>query len=213
MIRSGDTPTRIEACLSGTLNYVFSTYNGTTPFHQVVEEAKQLGYTEPDPMTDLSGTDVIRKALILARECGLDIEENHVESHSFLPPSWPDETHFQALWQECQKNNTRPRYVARIETGTAETTVATPKKGTPLAKSTTSKTNPAETVGTAKAEGAVQVGLEFVSENHPFYSLSGTDASVILYSRLYPNGIRVAGAGAGADQTASGLINDLFQCV
>ncbi len=213
MIRSGDTPTRIEACLSGTLNYVFSTYNGTTPFHQVVEEAKQLGYTEPDPMTDLSGTDVIRKALILARECGLDIEENHVESHSFLPPSWPDETHFQALWQECQKNNTRPRYVARIETGTAETAVATPKKGTPHAKSTTSKTAPAETVGTAKAEGAVQVGLEFVVEDHPFYSLSGTDASVILYSRLYPNGIRVAGAGAGADQTASGLINDIFQCV
>lgn len=189
MIRSGDTPTRIEACLSGTLNYVFSTYNSIVPFHQVVEEARQLGYTEPDPMTDLSGTDVIRKALILARECGLDMEENQVASYSFLPPSWPDETHFQALWQECQKNNTRPRYLARIET------------------------NPAETVGVTKAEGTVQVGLEFVAEDHPFYSLSGTDASIILYSRLYPNGIRVAGAGAGAEQTASGLINDIFQCI
>jgi len=231
MIRSGDTPTRIEACLSGTLNYVFSTYNGTAPFHQVVEEAKQLGYTEPDPMTDLSGTDVIRKALILARECGLDMEENQVESRSFLPPSWPNEDHFQTLWQECQKNNTRPRYVARIETAPADAAVATPTEGTLHVKSTTSRTNPAETVGAAKAEnttskaapavavgaakaeGTVQVGLEFVAENHPFYSLSGTDASIILYSRLYPNGIRVAGAGAGTDQTASGLINDIFQCV
>ena len=57
------------------------------------------------------------------------------------------------------------------------------------------------------------MGLEFVAEDHPFYSLSGTDASIILYSRLYPNGIRVAGAGAGAEQTASGLINDIFQCI
>ncbi|NLA15618.1 MAG: bifunctional aspartate kinase/homoserine dehydrogenase I [Bacteroidales bacterium] len=189
MNRSGDTPTRIEACLSGTLNYVFSEYNSTTPFHQVVEEARQLGYTEPDPMTDLSGTDVIRKALILARECGLDMEENQVESHSFLPPAWPDEVHFQALWQETQKSGTRPRYVARIETDPVQ------------AKNTTSKTS------------TVQVGLEFVPEDHPFYSLSGTDASVVLYSRMYPNGIRVEGAGAGAEQTASGLINDIFQCV
>ena len=134
MIRSGDTPTRIEACLSGTLNYVFSTYNGTTPFHRVVEQAKELGYTEPDPMTDLSGTDVIRKALILARECGLEIEENQVESLSFLPSAWPDEVHFQALWQKAQQSSTRPRYVARVEIGAVE--------GTPQAHSTASEKVP-----------------------------------------------------------------------
>ncbi|MDD2289261.1 MAG: bifunctional aspartate kinase/homoserine dehydrogenase I [Bacteroidales bacterium] len=174
---AGDTPERIEACLSGTLNYVFSRYDSQTPFRQIVDEATRLGYAEPDPMTDLSGKDVVRKTLILARECGMELEENQVETASFLPVHWPDEEHFRALYRESLHREGTLRYVSTID-----------KRG-------------------------VKAGLEVVPREHPFSGLRGTDVSVILYSRLYPNGLRVEGAGAGARQTAAGLINDIFQCV
>lgn len=177
MQRSGDTPLRVEACLSGTLNYVFGKYDGTEPFHKIVEEACRLGYAEPDPMTDLSGIDVLRKALILARECGLSIKEKQVKTSSFLPPEWPGEEHFRSLYRACSAKGCRLRYVARIE------------------------------------GQHVSTGLEQVPEGHPFHRLTGTDACVILYSHLYPNGLRIEGAGAGAEQTASGLINDILQSV
>ncbi len=174
---SGDTPERVEACLSGTLNYVFSRYDSKTPFHQILEEASRLGYAEPDPVTDLSGKDVVRKTLILARECGMDIEENQVKTASFLPPQWPDEEHFRSLYRQSQHKKGILRYVSTID-----------KRG-------------------------VKAGLEVVPLDHPFSGLRGTDVSIILYSQLYPNGLRVDGAGAGARQTASGLINDILQCV
>lgn len=175
MRRSGDTPNKIEACLSGTLNYVFGKYDGTVPFHKIIEEASRLGYTEPDPMTDLSGTDVLRKALILARECGLEAEEGEIETHSFIPSEWPNEDHFKNILQLSIDRDSKLRYVARIE------------------------------------NGKIKTGLEQVPASHPFSDLRGTDSSIILYSRLYPNGLRIEGAGAGAAQTASGLLNDILQ--
>lgn len=177
MRRSGDTPHKIEACLSGTLNYVFGKYDGTVPFHRIVEEASRLGYTEPDPMTDLSGTDVLRKALILARECGLEAEEGEIETHSFIPSEWPNEDHFKNILQQSIDRDSKLRYVARIE------------------------------------NGIIKTGLEQVPASHPFSGLRGTDSSIILYSRLYPNGLRIEGAGAGAAQTASGLLNDILQTI
>jgi aspartokinase/homoserine dehydrogenase 1 len=175
MRRSGDTPNKIEACLSGTLNYVFGKYDGTVPFHKIIEEASRLGYTEPDPMTDLSGTDVLRKALILARECGLEAEEGEIETHSFIPSEWPNEDHFKNILQLSIDRGSKLRYVARIE------------------------------------NGIIKTGLEQVPASHPFSCLRGTDSSIILYSRLYTNGLRIEGAGAGAAQTASGLLNDILQ--
>ncbi len=173
--RSGDTPHKIEACLSGTLNYVFGKYDGSVPFHEIVEEASRLGYTEPDPMTDLSGTDVLRKALILARECGLETEEEHIVTQAFIPAEWPNEDHFKNLLHKSLNSRSKLRYVARIE------------------------------------NGIIQTGLEQVPASHPFSDLRGTDSSIILYSRLYPDGMRIEGAGAGAEQTASGLLNDILQ--
>jgi bifunctional aspartokinase / homoserine dehydrogenase 1 len=175
MRRSGDTPQKIEACLSGTLNYVFGKYDGTVPFHEIVEEASRLGYTEPDPMTDLSGTDVLRKALILARECGLEAEEDQIDNQSFIPSVWPDENYFNSLLQHSLESGSKLRFIARIE------------------------------------NGIIKTGLEQVPVSHPFSNLRGTDSSIILYSRLYPDGIRIEGAGAGAAQTASGLLNDILQ--
>jgi aspartokinase/homoserine dehydrogenase 1 len=128
-------------------------------------------------MADLSGKDVMRKTLILARECGMDIEESQVNTASFLPAQWPDEEHFRALYRESLHREGTLRYVSTID-----------KRG-------------------------VKAGLEVVPREHPFSGLRGSDVSVILYSRLYPNGLRVEGAGAGARQTAAGLINDIFQCV
>lgn len=173
--RSGDTPHKIEACLSGTLNYVFGKYDGSVPFHEIVEEASRLGYTEPDPMTDLSGTDVLRKALILARECGLETEEENIVTQPFIPSEWPNEDHFKKLLHKSLNSGSKLRYVARIE------------------------------------NGIIQTGLEQVPASHPFSDLRGTDNSIILYSRLYPDGVRIEGAGAGAEQTASGLLNDILQ--
>lgn len=177
MNRCGDTPLRVEACLSGTLNYIFSQYDGTVPFDDIVREASRLGYAEPDPFNDLSGKDVLRKALIIARECGVDIEENQVALTPFLPGHWPDEEHFRRLYADSKRNGARLRFVARME-------------------------------GTQ-----VSASLEQVLRGHPFYDLTGTDNAVVLYSRLYPNGMRIAGAGAGAEQTASGLINDILQSI
>ncbi|MFA6818794.1 MAG: bifunctional aspartate kinase/homoserine dehydrogenase I, partial [Bacteroidales bacterium] len=146
-------------------------------FDDIVREASRLGYAEPDPFNDLSGKDVLRKALIIARECGVDIEENQVALTPFLPGRWPDEEHFRRLYADSKRNGARLRFVARME-------------------------------GTQ-----VSASLEQVLRGHPFYDLTGTDNAVVLYSRLYPNGMRIAGAGAGAEQTASGLINDILQSI
>ena len=140
-----------------------------------MEEASRQGYTEPDPMTDLSGTDVLRKALILARECGLAVEEGEIETLPFIPAEWPNEAHFKNLLHKSLDSGSKLRYVARIE------------------------------------NGIIQTGLEQVPASHPFNALGGTDSSIILYSRLYPDGLRIEGAGAGATQTASGLLNDILQ--
>jgi len=119
----------------------------------------------------------MRKTLILARECGMDIEESQVNTASFLPPQWPCEEHFRSLYLESRQKEGTLRYVSTID------------------------------------NRGVKAGLEVVPREHPFSRIRGTDVSVILYSRLYPNGLRVEGAGAGGRQTASGLINDILQCV
>src|SRR6185503_3314961 len=87
LVRSGDKVHRMQAVLSGTLNFVFNNYDGTRKFADVVKQAQDEGYTEPDPRLDLSGTDVMRKIMILAREAGEQIEMNDIANNSFMPPS------------------------------------------------------------------------------------------------------------------------------
>lgn len=190
LIRSGDKTHKIAAVLSGTLNYLFNTYDGTRNFADIIKEAKDLGLTEPDPRLDLFGEDVRRKILILARQSGYPLEMADVLLDSFLPESCHQaktledfyeatlqaESHFRQLYETAAEKNQKLRVVASF---------------TP--------------------EGS-KVALEAVSESHPFYHLEGMDNIVLFYTNRYANQpLVVKGAGAGADVTASGIFADILK--
>lgn len=187
--RSGDKVNKIQAVLSGTLNFVFNNYDGTKPFTEVVRQAQAEGYTEPDPRLDLGGTDVMRKIMILAREAGEQIEMDNITNNYFLPASCFDgsvedfytemgrqEAHFKALYYEAAAKNCKLKFVAQYENGKAS------------------------------------VGLQHIPSNSDFYHLYGKDNIVLFYTQRYPEQpLVVKGAGAGADVTASGVFADIIR--
>ena len=195
-VHSGDEIVRIEAILSGTLNYIFSNYAGGEggTFAEVVKRAQDAGYTEPDPRLDLSGRDVLRKLIILSREAGVGIDEQDVEISSILPEEFfegdvdafyaklaENEEMFAARYNEAAQNGLRQRFVASL----------------------------------VKDENSsfgyrAKIGLESVSAEHPLYSLCGTDNAALIQTDFYPSPLVVQGAGAGAYQTASGVLNDII---
>jgi len=190
LIRSGDRITKIEAVLSGTLNYLFNTYDGSISFANVIKDAQEKGLTEPDPRLDLFGEDVMRKILILSRECGFKSEMPDVEFESFLPKACHEaknidafykvvdqnENHFINLHKKARDNGEKLRVVASFENGKAK------------------------------------VALEGVSSEHPFYNLEGKDNIVLFYTNRYSEQpLVVKGAGAGADVTASGIFADILK--
>ena len=187
--KSGDIVNRIQAVLSGTLNFVFNHYDGTKPFAQVVKQAQDEGYTEPDPRLDLGGTDVMRKILILAREAGETLEMEDITNNGFLPASCFDgtvadfyaemekqESHFKALYDEAKSKNCKLKFVAHYENGKAS------------------------------------VGLQHIPSDSDFYHLYGKDNIVLFFTQRYPEQpLIVKGAGAGADVTASGVFADIIR--
>ncbi|MCX8472420.1 MAG: bifunctional aspartate kinase/homoserine dehydrogenase I [Sediminibacterium sp.] len=189
LVRSGDVIHSIKAVLSGTLNYVFNNYDGKTLFADVVRKAQAEGFTEPDPRLDLSGTDVMRKILILARECGAVIEISDIKNTSFLPASCMEgsvedfykqleihEDYFLKLYQNAHENNSKLKFVATFDSGNA------------------------------------WVQLEEIKEDSPFYHLYGKDNIVLFYTNRYNEfPLVVKGAGAGADVTASGIFGDIIK--
>jgi bifunctional aspartokinase / homoserine dehydrogenase 1 len=189
LLRSGDKVNTIEAVLSGTLNFVFNNYNGTVSFAEIVKQAQDEGYTEPDPRLDLSGKDVMRKIMILAREAGEKMEMDDIENISFMPESCMQgtvddfyremgrhENHFKKIYDDAAKAGNKLKFVASYRNGKAS------------------------------------VGLKQVHPEHDFYHLYGKDNVVLFYTDRYKDQpLVVKGAGAGAEVTASGVFADIIR--
>ena len=185
---SGDKILRIEAVLSGTLNFIFNEIAADIPFSETIRRAKEQGYSEPDPRIDLSGKDVIRKLVILAREAGYQVEQDDVEKHLFVPEEYfqgsvedfwkrlPElDGDFEARRQELEKNGLRWRFVAKMD------------------------------------EGKTCVSLETVEASHPFYQLEGSNNIVLITTERYHEyPMMIRGYGAGASVTAAGVFANIM---
>jgi aspartokinase/homoserine dehydrogenase 1 len=186
---SGDKILRIEAVLSGTLNFIFNELAADVPFSETIRRAKEQGYSEPDPRIDLSGTDVIRKLVILAREAGYQVEQEDVEKQLFVPADYFEgsledfwsrlselDAAFEQGRQELEQNGLRWRFVAKME------------------------------------EGKTSVSLQTVDASHPFYQLEGSNNIILITTERYHDyPMMIRGYGAGASVTAAGVFANIMQ--
>ena len=194
LLNSGDKILRIEAVLSGTLNFIFNTISAEVPFSETVRLAKEKGYAEPDPRIDLCGKDVIRKLVILTREAGYKVEQDDVEKHLFMPDSffegslddfWKNlpqlDADFEARRKVLESEHKRWRFVAKME-----------KQDHDMGFKTT-------------------VSLETVDQHHPFYGLEGSNNIVLLTTERYKEyPMLIQGYGAGASVTAAGVFANIM---
>ena len=186
---SGDKILRIEAVLSGTLNFIFNEIAADVPFSETIRRAKEQGYSEPDPRIDLSGKDVIRKLVILAREAGYQVEQEDVEKHLFVP-----ESYFQGTVEDFWK--TLPELDADFETRRKELE-AQGLRWRFVAK---------------LVEGKTTVSLETVDASHPFYQLEGSNNIILITTERYHDyPMMIRGYGAGASVTAAGVFANIMQ--
>lgn len=188
LINSGDKILKLEAVLSGTLNFIFNTISADIPFSETVRLAKEEGYAEPDPRVDLSGKDVIRKLVILSREAGYKMNQEDVERSLFIPLSFFEGTldefwknlpsvdaQFEAERQQLEAARQRWRFVAKLENGRGS------------------------------------VALQKVDERHPFYDLEGSNNIILITTERYNQyPMLIQGYGAGASVTAAGVFADIM---
>ncbi|NDW09564.1 bifunctional aspartate kinase/homoserine dehydrogenase I [Dysgonomonas sp. 520] len=188
LINSGDKIIKLEAVLSGTLNFIFNTISKDIPFSQAIMMAEKAGFAEPDPRIDLSGTDVVRKLVILVREAGYVVNQEDVEKRLFVPPKYFDGTleefwatineldeEFETLRQKLESENKKLRFVAKYEAGKCE------------------------------------VGLQEIPSTHPFYDLEGSNNIIQITTERYNEyPMIIKGYGAGASVTAAGVFADII---
>lgn len=188
LIASGDKILKIEAVLSGTLNFIFNELSADVPFSETVRRAKEQGYSEPDPRIDLSGKDVVRKLVILAREAGYRVEQDDVEKHLFIPQNFFDgslddfwtnlpslDADFEERRRRLESEGKRWRFVAKME------------------------------------NGKTSVSLCEVEKEHPFYMLEGSNNIILLTTERYKEyPMLIQGYGAGAGVTAAGVFADIM---
>lgn len=188
LINSGDKIVKIEAVLSGTLNFIFNTLSKEITFSEAIKQAKEKGYAEPDPRVDLSGTDVVRKLVILTREAGYKIEQEDVVKNLFIPQKYFDgsldefwdtidqmDESFEERRKKLEAEHKHLRFVAKYENGKCE------------------------------------VGLQEVGQNHPFYDLEGSNNIIQITTERYNEyPMIIKGYGAGASVTAAGVFADII---
>ncbi len=185
---SGDEILKIEAVVSGTLNYIFNVLSADVPMSKAIRMAREAGYAEPDPRMDLNGSDVIRKIVILSREAGYKISKEDVEKHLFIPDEYFEgpveefwqkipqlDAHFEQMRQKAEKERHRFRFVATLE------------------------------------DGKARVELREVDDQHPFYRLEGSNNVILLTTARYKEQpMEIKGYGAGAAVTAAGVFADII---
>lgn len=189
LMMSGDKVSSIEAILSGTISYIFNNFKGKAAFHEVVKEAQDLGYTEPDPRDDLNGKDFMRKMLILARDAGHEMEAKDIAIESMLPEPCLAAASVEDFYQELKNNND---YFEQLKTE-AEST------GKVL-----------RYIGKLE-DGKVNITLQMVDESHPFFTLSGSDNIISFTTDRYKvRPLVIKGPGAGGEVTAAGVFADII---
>ncbi|MCC8088083.1 MAG: bifunctional aspartate kinase/homoserine dehydrogenase I [Rikenellaceae bacterium] len=188
LINSGDKIIKIEAVVSGTLNYIFNVMDEKTPMSKAIKMAMEAGYAEPDPRIDLSGSDVIRKLVILSREAGYRIEQSDVVKNLFVPAKYFDgsledfwnnitalDREFEEKRTKLAADNKKWRFVAKLE------------------------------------DGKTEIGLREIESSHPFYHLEGSNNIVLLTTERYNEyPLQIKGYGAGASVTAAGVFADII---
>jgi len=190
LLRSGDEIIRIDAVISGSLSFIFNNYTGQKSFSDLVMEAKNMGYTEPDPREDLSGMDAARKTLIIAREMGLEMELNDIKVEDILPKSCMQAQGIPAFFEELKKYD--DHFDARRQT--AE------KEGKVLRFIANMQGNEA------------RISLQAIGPENPFYALSGSDNMISFTTgRYHHRPLVVQGPGAGAEVTAAGVFAEIIE--
>ncbi|OOG17221.1 bifunctional aspartate kinase/homoserine dehydrogenase I [Sphingobacterium sp. CZ-UAM] len=188
LMLSGDRILKIEAILSGTISYIFNNFKDDATFFNVVKQAQELGYTEPDPRDDLGGIDFMRKMLILARDAGYAVEAEDVDLGPILPEACLKADTVDSFYAELQKENV---YFEDMKARAAR------------------ENKVIRYIGKLE-NGKVSIAIQFVDENHPFYALSGSDNIISFTTERYKERpLVVKGPGAGAEVTAAGVFADL----
>ncbi len=190
LVKSGDKIVRLEAVLSGTLNYIVNNLSREKPLSEVIVEAREKGFSEPDPRVDLSGIDVVRKLLILARESGYVVEQEEVEVEPFVPQSYLELPSFDIFMEK----------VKALDGAFEERRQQVVSQGRRLRYAAT------------LIQGRLKVGLIEVEKSHPFYDLEGSNNIVLIWSENYDrHPMQIKGYGAGAEVTAAGVFADIIK--